>query len=217
MGQQTFELDVAEATRREGVKAGYTCSHPAPTPQNVGQLSVKGRRPSSSPQKKLSDKEVLKALYETPLDELPLLSVREQRSRGQGALGFSPIINDVNAATSEDASPLRAERAIHALHENLIKVSAEHLLDGRVSSHVRADSARWFMEKDQPFPHWQTFSFETCCRLVGADPDMLRTALFSMVREVRNYDGKDAIPDDEMERMIRRAIRASLTLADVSH
>lgn len=217
MGQQRLEMSVVEATPSEECVEWRTKPHSSETAKrNPGQLSAVATNVATR-QRRLSDEEFLKALYEMPLDEIPLLSTSQVRSRGQSSLGYQEEINnEINMPLSKHSDSLRASRAIHGLHEGLIKISAEHLIDGRVSDHEKALRVRWFLERDEPYPNWHPFSFETCCRLVGADPDILRAALFSMAREARNYEGKETIPDEEMERMIRNALRISLTLADAS-
>lgn len=91
--------------------------------------------------------------------------------------------NEASRAFSASASKQRCIDNIEKLHYGLCKIYGQHLSDARVSSRVRADAIRWFLQVDEPEPGWHVGTFGTYCRLVGREPRELRDVIFRLARK----------------------------------
>lgn len=74
----------------------------------------------------------------------------------------------MNTACERDS-----DAAIRQWHWAVLRRSLRLVLDGRTSPDTRGEIVRWLMSE------WEgPFSFATCCRLEGVNPQALRERLF---------------------------------------
>ncbi|MBP1153074.1 MULTISPECIES: hypothetical protein [unclassified Methylocaldum] len=109
---------------------------------------------------------------------LPPLEIVFRRWPGKGESELAKLlVGGLNGGDPAELFRGLTDEAVFKLHEDILQRTLHTLGDSRVGEETRQSIFQWIASNDE-----QPFSFVTCARVCGCDPDELRERLFFYLR-----------------------------------